>query len=209
MELLLGHFSQLGTFISKIAYLNVRSAFLFPLGVGLSDTALPPQTEAARRSVQNQSAPALKGQYVANKHTEQSECWAASQTKAVITLWSHTCITHSVRVLPCEESTGLMDESPGNKSCSLWEATAQPLSSPAVHRTFHLLTHHVFLLNSWLTWCTRICVEGKNLSLNTLHTWLQSSKQAALQRSRPVFCRCSSYIFNQFGCCKATAVCLM
>lgn len=30
----------------------------------------PPQTEAARRSVQNQSAPALKGQYVANKHTE-------------------------------------------------------------------------------------------------------------------------------------------
>lgn len=69
MELLLAHFSQLEAFISKIAYLNVRSAFLFPLGAGLSDTA-PPQTEAARRSVQNQSAPALKGQYVANKHTE-------------------------------------------------------------------------------------------------------------------------------------------
>lgn len=70
MELLLAHFSRLEAFISKIAYLNVRSAFLFPLGAGLSDTAPPPQTEAARRSVQNQSAPALKGQYVANKHTE-------------------------------------------------------------------------------------------------------------------------------------------
>lgn len=42
MELLLAHFSQLEAFISKIAYLNVRSAFLFPLGAGLSDTAPPP-----------------------------------------------------------------------------------------------------------------------------------------------------------------------
>lgn len=64
MELLLAHFSQLEAFISKIAYLNVRSAFLFPLGAGLSDTAPPPPDRSCS------PAPALKGQYVANKHTE-------------------------------------------------------------------------------------------------------------------------------------------
>lgn len=60
---------------------------------------------------------ALKGQYVVNKHThKQSEAELVVDKKSQS---SYTCITHSVRVLPCEESTGLIDESQAIRTSTL------------------------------------------------------------------------------------------
>lgn len=98
---------QLPCFLLATAPAQKASVFLWPQWAELRGSLPPLLREITVGSMQNQSATALKGQYVANKHTQAERM----QTKRVRALQSYTCITHSVRVLSCEDSTGLIDES--------------------------------------------------------------------------------------------------
>lgn len=103
-----------------------------------------------------------------------------------------TCITLSDRVLPCEDSTGLRDESQAITGRSL--ATIITCCSQ-VHPFTELQDLPAQQLAA-LT-CLDMCWR-ENRSLNTLHTWLQSSSQEALKGNWVVFHCCYSYIFNHF-----------
>lgn len=102
-----------------------------------------PSWEITLGRMQNQSAMALKGQYVANKHTHrQSKCWAGSQSPAV--LYLHYTLCQGITMWRQHGDDRCLTD---NKSLRLWEARA--LSAPAVHRSIRLLIRHAFLLHSW------------------------------------------------------------
>lgn len=108
-------------------------------------------------------------------------------------LQSYTCITHSVRVLPCEDSMGMIDVSQTIRACA----------SERLEHYQHLLFTGPSVYWSAMPSCSTagsLNALGYVLKERSLlkHTWLPSSTHTGSKRNWVVFHCCYSYIFNRF-----------